>query len=264
MIRVVNLSGSTWLWPLLSAPFAGSFIGVLIRRLPHDRPVVVARSACESCGAGLNVIDLVPLVSFLLLRGRCRYCRAPIGPFHPIVELAPCIVALWAVLAEPVSGRVWIDCGLGWTLLALGWIDWNTYLLPDLLTLPLLLAGLFLTLLMDPEVLTDHSLAACLAYLSLAAIALAYRRLRGREGLGGGDAKLLAAAGAWCGLAALPFIILGSAVIGLLALGGMAVAGRGVTGTTKLPFGPCIALAFWLAWIHGTLAGMIEMLMDKI
>ncbi len=261
MIRVVDLSGSTWLWPLLSAPFAGSFIGVLIRRLPRDRPVVVARSCCEECGARLSAIDLVPLVSFLLLRGRCRHCRAPIKLFHPMVELAASAVALWAVLAEPVSGWVWIDCGVGWTLLTLGWIDWNTYLLPDVLTLPLLLAGLALTLLMDPEVLTDHCLAACFGYLSLAAIALAYRRLSGREGLGSGDAKLLAAAGAWCGLAALPFIILCSAVIGLLVIGSMAVAGQAVTGTTKLPFGPCIALAFWLAWIHGTLlAGIIEML----
>jgi leader peptidase (prepilin peptidase)/N-methyltransferase len=118
------------------------------------------------------------------------------------------------------------------------------------LTLPLLLAGLALTLASDPDALTEHCLAAALAWTSLAGIALAYRRLRGIHGLGGGDAKLMGAAGAWCGLAALPFIILGSALLGLLAALGLALAGRTMTSTTRIPFGPCIALAFWLAWIY--------------
>ena len=85
-----------------------------------------------------------------------------------------------------------------------------------------------------------------LAYLSFQGLALAYRRLRGRDGLGGGDAKLIAAAGAWCGLAALPFVVLGSALLGLLAALGLALTGRTMTSTTRIPFGPCIALAFWL------------------
>jgi leader peptidase (prepilin peptidase)/N-methyltransferase len=100
-----------------------------------------------------------------------------------------------------------------------------------------------------------------LAYLSFQGLALAYRRLRGRDGLGGGDAKLIAAAGAWCGLEALPFVVLGSAVAGLLAALVLALAGRGVTSRTQIAFGPCIAVAFWLAWLHGGLVVDLDQLL---
>ena len=242
-----------WLWPILVAPFVGSFMGVLIKRLPVGAPVVFSRSACPHCGATLHGLELIPLVSFLVLRGRCRRCGHAIGLFHPAVELAAMGIALWAALAEPDPGRLWVDCGLGWTLLTLGWIDCESFLLPDVLTLPLLLAGLALTFFAMPEALTDHCLAVALGYGSLQAVAIGYRRLRGRDGLGGGDIKLIAAAGAWCGLGRLPFVVTASAVVGLLAALALALTGRAVTSRTRIPFGPCIALAFWLVWLHGGL-----------
>jgi leader peptidase (prepilin peptidase) / N-methyltransferase len=248
---VLDWFGSAWSWPLLAAPFVGSFLGVLIIRLPLRAPVALARSACAHCGTRLGALDLVPLVSFAVFRGRCRYCRAPIGLFYSAVELAAAAVALWVVLVDSSTDRVWVDCGLGWTLLALAWIDWTDFLLPDVLTLPLVLAGLASTLTFDSGALTDHCLAAILAYLSFRGLAAAYRRLRGRDGLGGGDAKLIAGAGAWCGLAALPLVVLGSALLGLLAALGLALTGRSMTSTTRIPFGPCIALAFWLVRMHG-------------
>jgi leader peptidase (prepilin peptidase)/N-methyltransferase len=271
---VIDLHDAAWLWPLLVSPFVGSFLGVLIVRLPAQTPVGLSRSVCSHCGTRLGAADLIPLVSFLALRGRCRHCRMPIGVFHPAVEVAAVAVALWAVLSGhdlwhdpwlapgpdpwpdpwPDPGRIWASCALGWTLLTLAWIDWTDLTLPDVLTLPLLLAGLALTLAFDPDDLTDHCLAAILAYLAFTGLAFAYRRLRGRDGLGGGDSKLIAAAGAWCGLAALPLVVLGSALLGLLAALGLAVAGRTMTSTTRIPFGPCIALAFWLVWLHGTVA----------
>lgn len=251
------------LWPLLAAPFVGSFLGVLIIRLPAGRPLAMVRSACPHCGTALGPLDLVPLVSFIILRGRCRHCGGRIGLFHPAVELAALGVAILAVLRDPDPGWVWIACGLGWILLTLAWIDWTEFLLPDVLTLPLLVAGLVLTLAWDPGALTDHCLAAALAYLSFQGIAVAYRRLRGRDGLGGGDAKLIAAAGAWCGVTALPVIVLGSALIGLLAALGLALAGRSVTSTTRIPFGPCIALAFWMVWTHGALADDLLQLLGR-
>jgi leader peptidase (prepilin peptidase) / N-methyltransferase len=177
---VTDWFGSAWSWPLLAAPFVGSFLGVLIIRLPSRAPVALARSACAHCGTRLGALDLVPLVSFAVFRGRCRYCRAPIGLFYPAVELAAIAVALWAVLVDPDTVRVWIDCGLGWTLQALAWIDITDFLLPDVLTLPLVLAGLVSTLAFDSDALTDHCLAATLAYLSFRGLAAAYRRLRYR------------------------------------------------------------------------------------
>ena len=258
---MIELSGSAWIWPLLAAPFVGSFLGVLVTRLPARAPVALARSACPHCDTRLGALDLLPLVSFLALRGRCRHCQAPIGMFYPAVELAAVAVAVVAGLADYDPGRIWIDCAVGWTLLALAWIDWTDLLLPDVLTLPLLLAGLTLTLVGDPAALADHCLAAILAYLSFQGLAFAYRRLRGRDGFGGGDAKLIAAAGAWCGLAALPFIVFGSALLGMLAALGLALAGRTMTSTTRIPFGPCIALAFWLVWLYGApVASLVDVL----
>jgi leader peptidase (prepilin peptidase)/N-methyltransferase len=251
------------LWPLLAAPFIGSFLGVLITRLPGRVPLAMARSACPHCDRRLGPIDLVPLLSYIVLRGRCRHCGNPIGLFYPGVELAALAVAIMAVAADPDPSRVWVNCALGWTLLTLAWIDWIAFRLPDVLTLPLLVAGLALTWLRDPEALTDHSFAAAAAYLAFQGIALAYRRLRGFDGLGGGDAKLIAAAGAWCGLTALPLVVLASALIGLLAALGLALAGRTVTSTTRIPFGPCIALAFWLIWTQGTLVDDVIQLFGR-
>jgi leader peptidase (prepilin peptidase) / N-methyltransferase len=251
------IDAETWLWPILAAPFIGSFLGVLIVRLPAGAPVAFARSACPRCGARLGGWEMIPLVSFVVLRGRCRHCRQTIGLLHPAVELAAVGVAVWAALADPDPVRVWADCGVGWTLLTLTWIDCTSFLLPDVLTLPLLLAGLALMFAEQPEALTDHCLAATLGYLSFQGLGFAYRRLRGRDGLGGGDSKLIAAAGAWCGLALLPFVVLGSAIVGLLAALALALAGRTVTSKTQIQFGPCIAVAFWLAWLHGGLLNLL-------
>ena len=243
---------SSWLWPLLLAPFVGSFLGVLITRLPAQLPVVLGRSACSHCGARLGAADLVPLISFLILRGRCRYCRSRIDFIHPAIEVAAVAVALWAELASADLRQVWIGCGLGWTLLTLAWIDWTEFLLPDVLTLPLLLAGLTVTLLWDRDDLIDHCIATVVAYGSFYGLAIVYRAVRGKEGLGGGDAKLMAAAGAWCGLSALPVLLLVSAMVGLLAALGLLLTGKTVTSATRIPFGSCIALAFWFMWLHGS------------
>ncbi|MDO9712286.1 prepilin peptidase [Paracraurococcus lichenis] len=239
-----------WVLPLLAAPVAGSLLGVLIRRLPEGRPVAWARSCCEACGGVLAARDLVPLASYLALRGRCRGCGAPIGGFHPAVELAALGLAAVAALAIPADApRLWLACGLGWVLLALGWIDWERMLLPDLLTLPLIPAGLAVTLALAPQDLTAHALGAVLGYAAFRGLALLYRALRGREGLGEGDAKLLAVAGAWLGWPGLPDVVLLAALLGL-ALAGLQALRRGrLDAAARLPFGPCLALALWLLWL---------------
>jgi prepilin signal peptidase PulO-like enzyme (type II secretory pathway) len=138
---------------------------------------------------------------------------------------------------------------LGWTLLALGWIDAEHTYLPDVLTLPLVLAGLAATWFLAPETLADHAAAAAIAYGSLRLLGAAYERLRRREGIGQGDAKLLAAAGAWLGLTALPFVLLVGALLGLALAVPMLLRGRRDVATLQVPFGPPLALAIWLAWL---------------
>ena len=240
---------ATWLWPVLAAPFVGSFLGVLIRRLPAGRGVILGRSACESCGRALAPWDLVPLASWLALRGRCRACGAAISWFHPAVELAATAVALAAVWAGNSVTEVWFGCLLGWTLLALAWIDWDWLRLPDALTLPLIVAGLVATWLLDPPALADHAGAALAGYAALRGLNALYRRLRGRDGLGAGDAKLFAAGGAWVGLAALPWLLLLAALAGLGVAALRRLRGERLAATTALPFGTCLALALWLAWL---------------
>src|SRR5262249_36023406 len=182
------------------------------------------RSRCEWCGTALRVSDLVPLYSWLAAAGRCRYCGHPLGWFYPAIELAAIAVAVVALAVD--SGRgIWLDCLLGWWLLALGWIDIRRWLLPDALTLPLVVAGLAAATAFIPDELTNHALGAALGYLSLRLVALLYRVLRGREGLGQGDAKLLAASGAWVGSMALPQVVLGAAVSALLTAACLRLAG---------------------------------------
>jgi leader peptidase (prepilin peptidase)/N-methyltransferase len=247
---VENMAGSGVLgWSaVLAAPFVGSFVGVVIVRLPQRRPIVLARSQCERCGAVLAARDLVPLASWLAARGRCRRCGEALGWFYPAVELAALAVAL-AALAVDRGAAVWLDCLLGWWLLALGWIDLREWLLPDRLTLPLILAGLAVTAWLDPAALFASALGAALGYLVLRLIAWGYRAWRGQEGLGQGDAKLLAAAGAWLGAWALPQVVLAAAVAGLLAVFGLRLAGVQLGARSAIPFGPFLAFATWLIWL---------------
>ena len=159
---------------VLAAPFIGSFLGVLIRRLPQGRPIARSRSTCEGCGTTLAARDLVPVLSWVMGRGRCRLCGRGLGWFYPGVELAALAVALLAAFFDQ-GVEIWLDCILGWALLALAWIDAQHWLLPDKLTLPLVLAGLAAAVIVDPGELTGRALGAALGYLALRAVAFLYQ-----------------------------------------------------------------------------------------
>lgn len=234
----------------IAAPFVGSFLGLIADRLPADEPVLLARSRCDGCGRALGPLELIPLLSWLWQRGRARCCKAPLRPFYPMIELAALGVALWTSLI--VEGwLLWVSCGLGWTLLLLAVIDLRHLWLPDTLNLPLIPAGFAVTWLLAPGRLLEHVAAAGLGFAILALIAMLYRRLRGREGLGLGDVKLMAGAGAWLGPLALPSVLLLGASLALAAtLAGRLWSAKFET-TTPIAFGPWLALAFWLTWLHG-------------
>jgi leader peptidase (prepilin peptidase)/N-methyltransferase len=241
---------------LIAAPFLGSFLANVVVRLPQGRGVVHGRSRCPVCAAALGPRDLVPIVSWLCLRGRCRCCGARISPFYPAFEAACLVIALWAVAIVPEM-LVWPTCLLGWLLLALAAIDARHLWLPDVLTFPLLALGLFVTLLLLPHRLTEHGIGAAAGFALFALIALAYRRLRGRDGLGLGDAKLLAAGGAWVGWQALPTVVGLAAALALLVVLASRLAARAPTATpaadTPIAFGPYLAAAIWLVWLYGPL-----------
>ena len=235
---------------ILAAPCIGSFLGVVIERLPAGRPILVGRSACPHCGTVLRPRDLVPLASWLIARGRCRHCGIRLSPFYPAIELGALAVALWSLAVLP-GWMAWAGCGLGWALLAMSVIDSRHLILPDQLTLPLIPAGLAMVWALDPGRLPEHALAATGGFLLVLAVGMTYRRLRGREGIGLGDAKLLAAAGAWVSWEGLPSVLLIAAASGLAGALVSGLADGRLAARRQVPFGPYLAAGFWLVWLYG-------------
>jgi leader peptidase (prepilin peptidase)/N-methyltransferase len=239
-----------WLWPVLASPFIGSFLGVLVVRLPEGRPVAGGRSACDHCGHTLGPLDLVPIASWLALCGHCRHCGAKIGPLPLVIELGAVLVAAWAAgVSDGVA--LWAGCILGWALLTLAAIDFRDGFLPDVLTLPLIVLGLAATYFLAPWQMLDSAIGAVAGFAIFAGIRWLYRRLRGREGLGLGDAKLLAASGAWVAWDGLPSVVLIGAAAGLAVALIMHLRGEQLTLNQRLAFGPALCLGTWLVWLYG-------------
>ena len=252
----------------------GSFLNVVILRLParlewgwkrdsrellelptdeasaNPPGLVMARSHCPQCGHHLAAWENIPLLSFLVLRGRCRKCRAPISWQYPAVELFTGIamaVCLW-------------HFGIGWQalaamaysaiLIALTGIDLRTSLLPDQLTYPLLWIGLLLSVFGVFVAPVTAILGAVVGYLSLWSVYWLFKLATGKEGMGHGDFKLLAALGAWCGWQGVLPIVLISALVGAV-IGSAWLALRGRDRASPIPFGPYLALAGWIELLWG-------------
>ncbi|AOZ50287.1 prepilin peptidase [Chromobacterium vaccinii] len=207
-------------------------------------------SHCPACHAPVRPWHNVPLLSFLLLRGRCGECDAGIAWRYPLVELLS--GALFGFLAWklgwgwPLAGALALTA----CLLALAFIDFDTKLLPDSLTLPLLWGGLLFNLQTGLVPLSDAVWGAVFGYLSLWLVFHGFRLLTGKEGFGYGDFKLLAALGAWLGWSMLPLIILLSSLVGAL-FGVALMAASKVRGGQQIPFGPYLATAGWIALVWG-------------
>lgn len=232
----------------LAGLIAGSFIGALVQRWPRGEQVVAGRSRCDGCGRGLGPADLVPVLSYVLLRGRCRTCRAPIARVHPAAELAACLVGATAFAAAPPAQAL-VGAAFGWTLVALALLDLEHFWLPDRLTLPLAAAGVAAAASGQSVRLDESLVGAAAGFGALTLIAVAYRALRGRVGLGGGDPKLLAAIGAWLGWTMLPLVLLLAGVAGLASVAARRARGDIVAGSDRLPLGSLLAVAAWPLWL---------------
>ncbi len=253
----------------------GSFLNVVILRLPrimeaqwrqectellgtgapNDGPparfsLAYPPSHCPVCEHRIRPWENIPILSWLLLRGRCSACGTRIAPRYPLVEAATAFLSWVAVWHFGPSWQAAAALVLTWGLVALAVIDFDTQLLPDGITLPLLWVGLFLSLF---GVFTDSSsaiLGAVCGYMSLWLVFHLFRLLTGKEGMGHGDFKLLALFGAWLGWAALPQIILLSAIPGAVFGVGLILSGR-QDSQTPIPFGPFLAIAGWASLIWG-------------
>lgn len=266
------------LWPLtfILGLALGSFANVVIARLPAmmmlqwridareelDIPaesteaqpprvnLVTPRSHCPQCAATIAWHDNIPVIGYLKRRGRCAQCHEPISAHYPLVELAGGALTLAVVVVHGADLASLALIGLCLTLLALAVIDLRTHLLPDLLTLPLLWAGLLYQLLFQPAFLQSAVIGAMAGYLVLWAFYWLFKLITGKEGMGYGDFKLLAALGAWVGWPMLPLILVLSTTLG--AIVGIVVQLliprlRGA----PMPFGPYLSLAGWIAVLFG-------------
>jgi len=251
----------------------GSFLNVVILRMPRrldwqwkrdsrellEIPevyepappgIVVESSHCPHCQHKLAAWENIPLISFLILRGRCRHCQAAISWQYPLVEAATGLlfsVCIWhfGYGWEAAAGMVFSAF-----LVALAGIDLRTSLLPDQLTLPLMWIGLLaslITLYVDP---VQAILGAAVGYLSLWSVYWLFKLLTGKEGMGYGDFKLLAALGAWCGIQAVLPIVLISSLVGAV-IGSIWLGLKGRDHATPIPFGPYLAIAGWIQFIWG-------------
>ena len=255
----------------------GSFLNVVIYRLPKmlerqwaaDRAAVdgaapdapeapaeafnlmVPHSRCQQCGHAIRWYENVPVLSYVFLRGRCSSCKTRISPRYPIVELVTGLLFAWCVWRMPGQWASLAWCGFSAALLTLALIDWDTTLLPDDLTLPLLWAGLLAALAGFTGVdIASAVIGAAAGYLSLWSVYWLFRLATGREGMGYGDFKLFAALGAWFGWQALIPMILMASVIGVVVGLCMKAAG-GLREGGYIPFGPFLAGAGFTAMLFG-------------
>jgi len=226
----------------------GSFLATLTMRWPAGESVVAGRSRCDGCERTLAWFELVPLLSFVVLRGRCRRCGAAIDWIHPTTELAAGVIGALAFLVAPLAQGL-AGAMFGWILLALAILDFRHLWLPDRLTLPLVLLGLGVSALPGGVTPLASAIGAGAGFLTLYAIGLLYRVTRGRDGLGGGDAKLLAAIGAWLGWYLLPLVLLLASVAGLAAVAVSAARGNRISASDRLPLGTLLAIAAWPLWL---------------
>lgn len=248
----------------------GSFLNVVIYRLPIilerqwkrdcsewlDHPsggldtgdfnLVVPRSQCPTCGHKITALENIPVISYLFLRGKCSGCNTPISSQYPLVELATALLSMLVAWRVGYGIELVALLGFTWLLVALFMIDAQTMLLPDILTYPLLWAGLLLNSRGIFVNLPDAVWGAAFGYLALWSVFHLFRLLTGKEGMGYGDFKLLAALGAWGGWQVLPFVIFASSAFGaVFGILWMFVKGR--RESLPMPFGPWLAMAGFAA-----------------
>jgi leader peptidase (prepilin peptidase) / N-methyltransferase len=235
---------------VVAAPFLGGFAAtIVVNWREPGRGVTALRSRCTGCGRRLGPLDLLPLVSWIRARGRCSACGVGIDRLHPALELCFPLVAAVSLWLAPTIGAAAAGCCLGWTATLLAALDARHRLLPHAVTGPLLVAGLAMAWAGMSVTPLEAIVGALLGFSVLSAVAFFYRRLRGHDGIGGGDIRLLAAAGSWLGAAQLPLVLVIGGSAALAAAGLSALRGAPVGAATAMPFGAYLAPALWVVWL---------------
>ncbi len=277
MELIALLQGSTATFITVVIIFSllvGSFLNVVVHRLPimmerewqaqlleeasqrqETYNLATPRSTCPHCGHQITALENIPIISYLFLRGKCSDCGAKISLRYPIVEF---ITALLSALVAWKFGFAWQTLAalvFTWCLICLTLIDFDTQLLPDSITLPLMWLGIFVSLFSLFVGLKPAVIGAMAGYLSLWSVYHLFKLITGKEGMGFGDFKLLAALGAWLGWQALPTVIFFSALVGAVVGIGLIIL-RSRDRNIPIPFGPFLAIAGWLTFMLGEQASL--------
>lgn len=257
---------------LLFGLLLGSFLNVVILRLPaqlkgnwrrdsrdflglepeteESVTIVAPASRCPVCKKPIKLHHNIPLFSYLFLKGRCKFCSAPISIQYPLVELLAGLLAAYFAYQYGLSSTTFYSLIFSYSLLVLAGIDIHEKLLPDQITLPLMWLGLFANLSGTFVSLNESVIGAIAGYLSLWSVFWTFKLITGKEGMGYGDFKLLAALGAWMGWHMLPMIILLSTATGaIVGIAGIVFIGRNKE--MPMAFGPFLAAAGWIAFVWG-------------
>ncbi len=239
-----------FIWVFILGAAIGSFLNVCIVRLPQGKSLVRPGSHCPRCGQPIRLYDNIPLVSYLILRGRCRDCKGPISPRYFLVETATALLSLAIVRNFGLSIEAGVYFVLFCALLVIIFIDLDTFTIPDVITLPGMVAGLGASFLLPRMGILRSAVGLVTGGGILFVVAIGYQMLRKREGIGGGDIKLLAMVGAFTGWQGCLFTIFGASLTGSIV--GLAIMIRRRSGTqTPIPFGPFLSLASFLYVLVG-------------
>lgn len=218
--------------------------------LPKPYNLMLPRSHCPQCNHTISAIDNIPVLSFLLLKGRCRHCQARISWRYPIIEMITALLSLVVAYRFGFTWQTFTALILTWSLVVITLIDLQEQLIPDDITLPLLWFGLLLNTQSLFTSLQSAVIGAMVGYLFLWGVYWLFKLLTGKEGMGYGDFKLLAMLGAWLGWQALPVIILLSSIVGVIV--GLTLIGlKRLSREQPIPFGPYLAMAGWLSLMWG-------------
>lgn len=231
----------------------GSFLNVCIYRIPHRKSIIHPPSSCPHCGARIKVYDNIPLISYMVLLGKCRSCRQSIPIRYPVVEFLTGCLSTALFIRYGLSPQYFLFLAFSASLVIVSFIDLRHKIIPDVISLPGILVGLAAISLFKLNGLSwkDSIIGIIVGGGSLLLIGLVFEWLRGKEGMGMGDVKLLAMIGAWMGYLALPYIVLISSLTGMLIGGGSLLLTRRKLGQ-KIPYGPFLVLGTLVYLFFGT------------
>ncbi len=229
----------------------GSFLNVLIYRLPRSKTAMHGRSACPHCGHIIPFYLNIPVISYLILRGRCRHCRAPISPRYPLVELLTALLFVLFFHYDGLAPRLAVDWFLISILIVIFFIDWEFQIIPDKITLPGIVLGLAAAFFVNPPGLRDASIGLLVGGGTLLIVAYGGEWLFKKEAMGGGDIKMAAMLGTFVGWQKILLIFFGGALLGMVASLFWMILSRKIRQERVIPFGPFLAAAALVVVVYG-------------